>query len=396
MPPGPAWIDLLREAWHAGIAVLPIDHRLPAAETDRLLRIARPAAVLARDAVEPAIRRGGVPVPEDVRLVVATSGTAAAPKLAELTGSGIEAALDASNRRLGARADAPWFSCLPVAHMGGMLVALRGALLGTPVALEPSFDAATFARREVDPRYTSLVPTMLRRVLEGAAPLAGFDAILVGGAALPRELAARASADGSRVVSTYGLTETCGGVVYDREPLDGVEVRIGASDEILLRGPTVMRGYRSDPDATAASFDTDGWLRTGDAGTIDAAGRLRVAGRLDDLIVTGGEKVWPEEVEAVLMAAPQVAEAAVVGVDDPEWGQRVVAFVVPSDPGDPPSTATVRAIAGGRLARAKVPREIVLVERLPRTRSGKVRRSALLRPGGPGAHRGTRPPVPHG
>jgi O-succinylbenzoic acid--CoA ligase len=177
------------------------------------------------------------------------------------------------------------------------------------------------------------------------------------------------------VIETYGLTESCGGVVYDGRPLDGVEVRVDEGGGIELRGPTLMRGYLHDDEATERAFTGDGWLRTGDAGMIGPDGRLLVTGRLDELIVSGGEKVWPSEVEGVLLEHHKVAEARIDGVPDAEWGERVVAQVVPRDPSDPPTLDELRSLAASRLARHKAPRELVLVERLPRTSSGKLRRA---------------------
>jgi O-succinylbenzoic acid--CoA ligase len=257
-------------------------------------------------------------------------------------------------------------------------VLLRSVLLGSPVSVHPRFDPAALAA-ERDASFVSLVPTMLARLLDTGVDLSSFRAILVGGAAFPAGLRARAEAAGARIVETYGLTEGCGGVVYDGRPLAGVEVRIDpASGGIELRGPTLMLGYRFDPEGTTRAFTPDGWLRPGDAGTLDASGRLHVFGRLDDLINSGGEMVWPEEVEQALRDHPKVADVAVGGRPDAEWGQRVVAYVVPRDPASPPTITELRDHAARTLPRFKAPKEVVLlVEGLPRTLSGKIRRSAL-------------------
>jgi len=166
-------------------------------------------------------------------------------------------------------------------------------------------------------------------------------------------------------------------VVYDGRPFEGTDVRIDPGGEILLRGPTLMRGYRFDREGTAAALTKDGWLRTGDAGRLDRNGVLHVDGRLDDLIVSGGEKVWPAEVEAALRDHPGVADVAVVGRPDPEWGERVVAFVVPSDRAGAPTLEDLRGFLAGLLPRYAAPRELVTVPELPRTATGKLRRSAL-------------------
>jgi O-succinylbenzoic acid--CoA ligase len=193
-----------------------------------------------------------------------------------------------------------------------------------------------------------------------------FRLVVLGGAAPPRHLPPNA-------VTTYGMSETGSGVVYDGIPLDGVEVAIGAGGEIRVRGPMLLRAYRDGHDPK----DADGWLATGDAGCLDADGRLVVHGRTGDMIVTGGENVWPEPVERVLGTRPDVVDVAVAGRADPEWGQRVVAFVVPRDPHAPPTLEALRAHVKAELPAWCAPRQLVLVAAVPRTTLGKVRRRAL-------------------
>jgi O-succinylbenzoic acid--CoA ligase len=257
------------------------------------------------------------------------------------------------------------------------LVLLRAVLLGAPVVVHNRFDARAVAR--ADARFTALVPTMLRRLLDLGAGVDRFRTILIGGAALPPDLRARAVDAQTTVVETYGLTETCGGVVYDGRALERTEVRIGDAG-IELRGPTLVRAYRLDPERTAAASAADGWLRTGDAGELDAAGMLRVSGRIDELINSGGEKIWPQEVETALETHDGVQEAAVAGADDPVWGQRVVAFVVARDRARPPTLAELRDHVSATIPRFKAPRELVLVDSLPRTASGKISRTSLRAP----------------
>jgi O-succinylbenzoic acid--CoA ligase len=290
----------------------------------------------------------------------------------------IDAAVACSASALGASDADRWLCCLPLAHVGGLLVLLRAVLLGAPVTIHPGFDAVAVAA-ERGSAFTSLVPTMLGRLIAAGAELSGFRAILVGGAHLSPDLRASAEHASASVIETYGLTETCGGVVYDGVPLPGTEMRIDPEGGIELRGPTLMRGYRFDPSATAAAFTEDGWLRAGDAGEIDGEGRLHVVGRFDDQINTGGEKVWPDEVEAALREHPGVRDVAAGGRPDPEWGQRVAVWVVPADPSDPPSLDELRAFVALTLPRHAAPRELTLAERLPRTASGKLRRAALPR-----------------
>jgi O-succinylbenzoic acid--CoA ligase len=174
------------------------------------------------------------------------------------------------------------------------------------------------------------------------------------------------------VIATYGMTETGSGVIYDGWPLDGVEARV-TDGEVVVRGPMLLRCYRDGRDPKTA----DGWFRTGDGGTVELDGRITVLGRRADLVITGGENVWPHAVEAAISGHPLVGEVAVVGRPDPEWGERVVALVVPADPGEPPDLASLRSFAADQLPRYAVPRELVLVDRLPRSSAGKLVRRLL-------------------
>jgi o-succinylbenzoate---CoA ligase len=375
LPPGRDWAGVVGKVWEAGAALFPVDHRLPTSLARDLMARAIPTIIVDADGWH---RPGsGQPVGDGMALVVHTSGSGGVPKLVQFDRPAIDAAVASSTLALEASPQDRWLCCLPLAHVGGLLVLLRSVLLGAPVSVHRRFDPTAVAA-EADSAFVSLVPTMLVRLLDAHADLSHFRAILVGGAAVPAWLADRARAEGANVIETYGLTESCGGVVYDGRPLPGTEVRIDGDGGIQLRGPTVMRGYLDDAEATTRAFTDGGWLRAGDAGWIDGEGRLRVAGRLDDLINTGGEKVWPAEVEAVLQDHPGVAEVAIVGRPDPEWGQRVVAYVVPADPTAPPSLEALRDHVALSLPRHTAPRHLVLVpEGLPRTASGKVRRTEL-------------------
>jgi len=375
MPPGLGWFDIVAQTWAAGGAVLPIDDRLSAPERAALLDRARPTVLLEPDGVN---RVDGEPAEEGVALVIASSGTSGEPKLVQFDRQAIDAAVTASALAIGATADDRWLCCLPLAHIGGLLVLLRGVLLGAPVTVLPGFDPAAIADEERSV-FTALVPTMLRRLLDAEVDLSRFRRILMGGAHLPPRLRERAETAGVSLVEAYGLTESCGGVVYDGVPLPGVEMRVDSEGGIELKGPMVMLGYRFDAEATAAAFTPDGWLRPGDAGEIDRDGRLHVVGRVDELINTGGERVWPREVEAAIRPHPKVADVAVGGRLDPEWGERVVAWVIPADPAEPPTLEELRDFAAEAIARHKTPRELILVEALPRTFSGKIRRQALSR-----------------
>lgn len=360
------FLAALHGAWEAGDAVLPIPVSLPVPAVQRLLAELRPSRMVDRSGDR--ALEGGVPVESGTALVVPTSGTTGAPKGVVLTHAQLQASALATATRLATGATDRWLCCVPPSHIAGLMVLVRSALAGSEPILHPRFDVGAVAA-ERDATLVSLVPTMLRRLLDAGADVARFRSILLGGGPIPPSLLAEAEAAGAHVVTTYGMTETCGGVVYDGLALPGVRVAVEGG-EIRLAGPMVMSGYRLRPAETAATLQ-DGWLRTADAGELDAGGRLTVLGRRDDVIVTGGQKVAPVEVAAVLAEHHLVAEAAVVGRPDPEWGQAVVAIVAPADGAAPPSLADLRAFVAERLAPYNAPRHLVLVPELPRGPTGK-------------------------
>lgn len=360
-------------AWEEGRAVVVLDVRAPEPERRRVLAVTRPTHVQDGGGRRPLA--DGEPVAAEVAAVVATSGTTGEPKGVELTWAGLQASAGAVSAAVGAGPADRWLCCLPLQGVGGLSVVARSLVSGVPMDVVGRFDAA--ALESPGATLVSLVPTQLSRALGAGADLARFRRILVGGAPVPDELRRQAEAAGARVTATYGLSETWGGVVHDGRPLSGVQIRLGSNEEILVRGAVVMRGYRRRPDLTGAVLDADGWLRTGDVGAWTDDGALRVVDRLDDLVITGGVNVSPTEVECVLEAHPAVADVGVAGAPDPEWGQRVVAYVVPADPADPPTLTELRAFAAERLAPAKLPREVVVVAAVPRTAGGKVMRRLL-------------------
>lgn len=346
--------------WAAGEAVMPLRPGLPEAEKRRLLETARPAAI-----VTPEGRislDGSRPTQPDTAAVLLTSGSTGAPKAVELSHRALETAAEATHRRLGAEPGDRWLCCLPLDHVAGFSMLVRAAQLGTePIVLE-RFDETAVAETEAE--FVSFVPTQLIRLLDAGVDLSRFKAILLGGAALPPPLIERAVAVGAPIVRTYGMTETCGGVVYDGVPLDGVQLRIESDGRISVSSPTLLTCYRGAPELTEQHL-RDGWFLTDDMGKLEE-GRLTVIGRADDIIVTGGEKVAPSEVAALLLTHPGVSEVMAFGAPDAEWGSIVVA-VVTQRPGAPDiSPEDLRAFLSERAAAYKIPKQIHVVPNLPR------------------------------
>ena len=327
---------------------------------------------------------------EGIATVLATSGSSGTPKGVLLTSEAMMWAAEALHRLVGG--PGTWLLALPAWHVGGLQVITRSIAAGTvPVAMDvrESFTADGFVRATaaVQERagggrtYASIVPTQLTRLLDGGSAaveaLASYDAVLVGSAATPDALAARATSAGCRLLVSYGMSETTGGCCCAGRPLVGIDVRLRDEDDrVIVRGPTLFAGYRLRPDLTAEAL-VDGWLITPDVGRVDEDGLVHILGRADDVVVTGGENVSPLAVTEALRSHPSVADAAVIGVPDPEWGHAVVAFAVASDPSMGVDSEAVRQHVRSSLGRAAVPRRIVVVAALPMLASGKVDRAAL-------------------
>lgn len=371
-PPGPGFAAAVAAVWSRGDAVLPLDPGLPDGALAAVLAALRPARLERPDGAEDL--PDPLPLAPGTAAVVATSGSTGAPKGVVLSHAALEASARASTARLAATAADRWLCCLPLQHVAGLQVLVRSRLLRVDPVVHAGFDPAAVAR--ADATLVALVPTQLQRLLDAGVDLARFRRVLLGGAAAPDELLRRAAAAGVEVVTSYGMTETAGGCVYDGVPLDGVEVQLAAGDRIAIRGPVLADGYHGRPDLTAAAW-RDGWFVSADRGAWDADGRLRVLGRADAVIVTGGENIAAEAVERTLADHPAVADVAVAGRPDRDWGERVVAFVVPADPQAPPTLDELRAHARARGPAAAAPRELVLVDALPRTALGKVARERL-------------------
>ena len=387
LPGGIGFVDALRAIWDTGDAAAPLDPRLPPAARQVLLDTLRPTRIVGSDGEQRALA-DGIGVEDGDALVVATSGTSGPsgrPKGVVLTHDAIAASAEATSARLGVDpARHAWMACLPLAHIGGLAVVTRSIVTGTPLVVLPGFEAEAVedAGRSGLVSHVSLVATALQRLDPSV-----FTCVLLGGSRVPDELP-------PNVVATYGMTETGSGVVYDGWPLEGVEVSFrlsqgagagagdgagagaGAEGEILIRAPMLLRCYRGGDDGRVVGPDgARDWFATGDGGRLDANGKLVVSGRIGDVITTGAEKVWPDAVERILMAHPGVAEVAVWKRPDPEWGERVVAWVVPI--GDGPLLDELRQMVAEGIAPWAAPKELVLVDDLPRSAAGKVRRREL-------------------
>jgi len=356
---GQELVDAVDAAWDAGDAVLPLDRRLPAPALERVLTAMEPSVFVDPDGT--VHRRRGRPVNDGDALVIATSGSTGEPKGVVHTHESLAASARIMSDALGVGPEDRWLCCLPLSHIAGFAVVVRARLSGIAVEVHDTFDADAVtdaARRGAT--LTSLVPTTLRRIDPQL-----FRRILVGGSATPEGLPANCRA-------TYGMTETGSAVVLDGEVLPGIDLRI-VDGEIQVRGPVLLRAYRDGTDPRIA----DGWFPTGDGGEWADAGRLVVHGRRGDMIITGGENVWPSPVETLLTTRGDIAEVAVIGRPDPEWGAVVTAVVVPADPDAPPTLDELRDHVRAQLPPWCAPRRLELVARLPRTALGKVVRSEL-------------------
>jgi o-succinylbenzoate---CoA ligase len=382
LPAGPGGGRLLAALSSAldgtGPAILPLDPGLPEGRLSALL------GAFAPDAIETAGGITALPPPPgqarapgvdpEVAVVIATSGSTGLPKGTQLSAAALLASARSSLDRIGARPGDRWLCCLPPSHVAGLQVLVRSLVAGTAPVVADGLTPATVAGSGC--AYASLVPTQLRRLTTAGADLGALRGILLGGSATPAALLDAARAAGGRVFTTYGMSETCGGCVYDGVPLDGVQVETGAGGRIRIAGPVLFSGYRLRPDLTAAARDGR-WFVTSDLGGTGPDGRLVVRGRADDVIITGGENVVADEVAGVLAKSPAVREAVVIGQPDAEWGERVTAVIVAADPAHPPTLEDLRKVVRAELPAAAAPRAFLLVSAIPMLPSGKPDRELL-------------------
>jgi O-succinylbenzoic acid--CoA ligase len=377
------YVVLIHALMKLGAVAVPLASDLPEPELERRLGEAR-VGVVVRDADEVAAAPAG---PADLEpeldlasthCVIFTSGTGGSAKPVELTYGNHLWSAAGSGFRIGVDPDDRWLCSLGLHHIGGLAIVLRSALYGTGVVLE-RFDPASIARAVVEERVTlaSVVATMLSRLLDAGAELERLRCVLLGGGPAPGALIETALERGVPLAPTYGLTEAASQVTT--LPPGELVRKPGSAGTAILRCEVRVEGgviHVRGANVSAREAGADGWLRTGDRGRLDADGHLYVEGRADDLILSGGEKVDPEEVERALLAHPEVAEAAAGGREDEQWQQAVVAVVVLRD-GGTVGEEGLREFCRHRLAPFQVPKRITFVARLPRDEHGKLRRREL-------------------
>ncbi|MFA9432744.1 AMP-binding protein [Egicoccus sp. AB-alg2] len=376
--PPERFLDELDRVWSDGDAVLPLSTTAPAATLQRTLRALRPALLRrlddAGDLVDEPLA-DAPPIADGTALVVATSGSTGQPKGVVLPHEVLQASTAASTARLGCEPGERWLLALPIHHVAGIQIVLRSRALGTePDVTPPGGDDLG----DSEAQHVSLVPTQLTRLLEAGVDLSRFRTVLLGGARPEPALLDAAREAGVPVVVSYGMTETAGGCVYDGRPLDGVEVDVTGDGDgrIRVRGPLLATGYRTRR-GTQPLVDEDGWFVTGDHGRLRQDGTLEVFGRVDDVIVSGGINVPAPTVASALRTHPQVLDVAVAGRPDPEWGEAVVAVIVPRDPDAPPTLDELREHVRREYPASYAPRDLVVVAALPRDAMGKLPRAAV-------------------
>jgi O-succinylbenzoic acid--CoA ligase len=357
MPCSQTFVDRIKRAWDHGDAIFPLDQRLPQPAREAVLNAIRPTRI-ATETDE--VSYNGEPVELGDAVVVATSGTTGTQKGVVLTHSAVEASARATSERLNVESSDKWLACLPVSHVGGLSVVLRSLVMGTPLITASQFSIEAYNNAaQSGATLVSLVSTALQRVDPSL-----YRTVVLGGAKPPSDRP-------TNTVTTYGLTETGSGVVYDGLPLSGVEIEVRES-VVFLRAPMLLRSYR---DGTIP-LTSNGWFRTGDVGSF-ADGIVSIEGREGDLIITGGENVWPDTVEEILRTHPFVEDVCVAGIANNEWGQQVTSWIVPKG-NSTISLDEVRDYVKQFLPAHCAPREVIAVNSIPRTALGKPQRAVLV------------------
>ncbi len=366
--PSDLFVEALEKIWELGLVGAPLDHRLSKAQKLDLVGKLGANYIMTSDLklTELALPKSQVrefPDRADC-LVMTTSGTTGSPKFVVHQASSLESALSSSIRRLAMTSDDWSIATLPFGHVGGLGVALRSRKTRARLSILSSFDPAEIDDlAKAGANVISVVPTMVPRL-----SLEPFRVVLVGGANPPSGLPKNA-------VTTYGMTETLGGVFYDGIPLEDVELSITPTTELLIRGPMVA-GYYYSEAGTQPIADDDGWFHTGDLGQVSSEGTLEIIGRASEMIVSGGENIWPSPIEEIIRQDDHILDCCVVGILDDYWGERVVAMYVPFDLHAPNLDDILNALAD-RLPKWCLPKEFIQIDSVPRTSLGKIQRGQL-------------------
>ncbi len=365
MTPGILYLETIKRIWDEGNAFLPLDTRLSKPATQKILDAMTPRYLIDNEGKKHSLANS-LPTSPDEAVVIITSGTTGEPKGVVLSHMAIQSSVRSTHSALGVDiAKDKWLACLPLSHIGGLAVIFRSIFSLIPVEILPQFDpdAVTKAASE-GATLTSLVPTALQRIDPSI-----FRKILLGGSAAFFDLA-------PNVVMTYGMSETGSGIVYNGIPIPDAKIKISESGEILVKGPMLFKNYRDQSNPK----DEHGWFHTGDGGFIDENDKLVVHGRIKEMIITGGENIWPKALEVIIQSLPGIKEAAVIGCPDKYWGQKVVAFIVLDDHSQNFSTKLqdqIKDTVKQNLSPWAVPKRIIPLDKLPRNSGGKVLKQKL-------------------
>lgn len=355
---GPQMVDRIRRAWDQGDAIFVLDQRLPLSLRQHLVLSVEPTIIATTN---DEISMPGQAVEPGDLLVVTTSGTTGVPKHVIHTRDSLTTSALATHDFLKITSDDKWLCCLPASHVGGFGVIARSILTDTPIIAVDSFSVEDFNNAsQQGATRTSLVPTAVLRVDTSI-----YTTVLVGGSQSPNPLP-------ENCISTYGMTETNGGVAYNGIALNGVKFEVRDS-LIYVKAPMLLRGFRDG----SSPVTPDGWLNTGDIGQLSPEGKLQVQGRQGEMIITGGENVWPTLVERTLLTNEKIADVCVAGIPDKTWGQLVTAWVV-LKPGQDLLLNELRDHVKASLASYCAPKRLILVDQIPRTALGKAQRDVLV------------------
>lgn len=360
MPASNSLVKIINSIWDSNDGFAPIDQRLPQSGKAALIKALAPSKIIYGNNQITHLPNAQ-PLEENQSLAMATSGTTGNPKIVMYTRQQLDASAIATSRHIGVNDDDKWLCCLPISHIGGLSVILRSLITNTNIEIHNGFKSEEVIKSAKNgATLTSLVPTTLARI----DPLI-FRKIILGGSNPPPDLP-------PNTLTTYGLTETGSGVVYDGSPLPGVEISIGQGDEILLRGPMIATHFRSG----SLIVDSNGWLHTKDAGAFEN-NRLKVFGRIDDMINTGGEKVFPQAIESLILSFIEIDKVAIISLPDQVWGEAVTAVIVAKPDHRVPSLDELRERVKEKLPAYCAPTRMLVVDKVPTTALGKIQKTIL-------------------